>query len=96
MKRLKACEVCGIEVELPKKRYMRVVRDTIPVLCAQCRRYVNVGTARMSQPIGETGDIATRLRRKTGKGAKTKRGLASWPLKRCTLPSCEDGGAVDS
>jgi hypothetical protein len=95
MKRTRPCEICGIEMELSRERFLYVVPRNLPVFCEQCRRYVTPGTARMSQPIAESGDVATRLRRKTGRGAKTKRGLASWPLKRCTPPSCEAGGALD-
>lgn len=91
MKRLRACEICGKEVELSRERFLWVVQHDVPVFCEQCKRYVSPGTARTSQPIGESGDITTRLQRKTGKGAKTKRGLASWPLMRCTPPSRGEG-----
>lgn len=81
--RLLPCEVCGIEVKLSRRRLLELVKASRKPFCEQCRRYVLPGTARMSQPLGETGDASMRLRRKTGRGAKTKRGLASYPIKRC-------------
>lgn len=89
--RVLACQVCGVNVTLSRKRLRQLARERQHPLCEQCRRYVSPAAARVSQPVGESGDIATRLRHKTGKGAKTKRGLASWPLKRCGKVDYDDG-----
>ena len=89
LKRLLPCEVCGIEVEVSRTRLRELVRTRRSPLCEQCRKYVMPGTARMSQPLGETRDAGLRLRKKTGRGAKTKRGLASYPLRRCATTGCE-------
>ena len=92
-KRVVPCQVCGIEIKVSRQRLLELAKKgTLWSECEQCRRYVMPGTARMSQPIGETEDASMRLRRKTGKGAKTKRGLASYPAKRCGHGVCETPG----
>ena len=90
--RVLPCEVCGIEVKLSRRRLLELVKARRKPFCEQCGRYVIPGTARMSQPLGETEDASMRLRRKTGRGAKTKRGLASYPAKRCGHGVCETSG----
>ncbi len=94
LKRALPCDVCGIEIVLSRKRLHDMARTGQKPLCEQCRRYVIPGTARMSQPISETEVASLRLREKVGSGAKTKRGLASYPLKRCGTTGCEPGVAV--
>lgn len=83
MKRTLPCEVCAIEVELSSARLRRVVQERLRVRCEQCRRYVSPGTARVSQPLGETQDASMCLAMKQGPTAKVKRGIASLPVKRC-------------
>jgi len=93
--RVLPCECCGIEVKLSRRRLLELVKSNRKPFCEQCRRYVMPGTARTSQPLSETEDMAMRLRRKTGNGAKTKRGLASYPAKRCGRGVCETSGRND-
>ena len=76
------CECCAVDVRLGRERFLRLVRADQKPLCEQCRRYVSPGTARKSQPVGETRDMSLGLTAKQGKGAKRVRPLASMPLKR--------------
>jgi hypothetical protein len=77
-----SCDCCAVDVRLSRDRFLRLVRADQKPLCEQCRRYVLPGTARKSQPVGETADMALRLVPQAGKGAKRVRPLASCKLKR--------------
>lgn len=90
-KRALPCECCGIEVVVSRERLRRLARSGRRPLCEQCRRYVSPGTARMSQPVGETEDAALRLREKRRGSQPAVQPLASMPLGRCGTTGYRDG-----
>ena len=83
MKRSLPCDCCGIEVELSRSRLRQLAKESRRPLCEQCRRYVSTGTARRSEPIGETRDVSLVLAAKQGRNSKKSTALASQPLRRC-------------
>lgn len=82
------CEVCGAEVVIKRtgqgrRYYARLVKLGYRPRCKQCRRYVSSGQARESQlPTEEEPTPSLGLTRKVKRGAKHKRGIESYPLRR--------------
>ena len=81
------CQVCPNLVWIAdKKRFLRLVRDKIPVRCKQCRGYVSGGSAREPEASAPLSICDLGLAPKCRRRAKRRRALASMPLKRC-VPS---------
>lgn len=82
-----ACDNCGKQMRVSDERLLSALKNGI--CCEQCRRYIQPGTARLSQSKADQTVANLSLRKKTRRNAKRRKALASMKVGRVLTKGCD-------